>query len=90
MASRRFIPLLLLAALCLFVPRPVAATAIANSTLSFSHLSIVPAPGLDNNLWLLQAFAEVNNTIGGSDGQFTFNFSPGTISPRPWRVPYRL
>jgi hypothetical protein len=66
----------------LLVPRPVAATAIANSTLSFSNLSIVSASGtltLDD-VWLLQAFASANNSRGESDAQFNFAFSPDSTS----------
>jgi hypothetical protein len=60
----------------------VKATAIANSTLSFSNLSIVPGSGslsLDD-VWLLQAFASANNSLGSNDAQFNPAFSPGTTS----------
>lgn len=79
MASKRFLTLLLLATLCLFVPRPVAATAIANSVLNFSNLTITPATGslTFDDVWLLQGFASANNSLGGSDAQFNFAFSPG-------------
>jgi hypothetical protein len=82
MVSKRVPTLLLLAGLCLFLPRLVAATAIANSTLNFSNLAIVPAAGLLtlDDVWLLQAFASANNSLGGNDAQFNFAFSPGTTS----------
>jgi hypothetical protein len=82
MALKRILTLLLLMALCLSVPRPVAATAIANSTISFSNLTIVPATGLLtlDGVWLLDAFASANNSLGESDAQFNLAFSPDTTS----------
>lgn len=82
MPSKRFLTLLLLAGLCTWLPRPVAATAIANSNLSFSSLTITFGTGslsLDD-LWLAQAVASANNSLGESDAQFNFAFSPGTTS----------
>ena len=81
MPSRRFLALFVVA-LLVVLPNPVHATAIADSTLTFSNLSITPASGsltLDN-VWLLQAFGSANNSLGGSDGQFNFAFSPDTTS----------
>jgi hypothetical protein len=81
MTSRRVLTLVVLA-LAVFAPNPVKATAIANSTLNFSNLSIVPGSGslsLDD-VWLLQAFASANNSLGGNDAQFNSAFSPGTTS----------
>src|SRR5207249_5088327 len=33
-----------------------------------------------DDVWLLQAFASANNSLGGNDAQFNFAFSPGTTS----------
>ena len=80
MASKRILTLLLLAGLCLCIPRPVAATAIANSVLSFSNLTITPGSGsltLDD-VWLMQVFASADNSLGESDPKFNFAFSPGS------------
>src|SRR5437016_2003652 len=82
MALKRFLTLLLLATLCLALPRPLFATAIAFSNLSFSNLTIAPATGSTtlDDLWFLQAFASANNSLGESDAQFNFGFSPDAIS----------
>lgn len=82
MFSSRLMTLLVLALPGLLVPRWANATAIADSTLDFSNLMVVPATGsltLDGP-WLLQAFASANNSLGESDAQFDFTFSPGTVN----------
>jgi hypothetical protein len=82
MAVKRFAMLIVLAAVGPLFPSVAAATAIANSMLNFRNLSIVPAVGAVTlaDVWLLQAFAAANNSLGESDAQFNFALSPGTTS----------
>lgn len=82
MASKRVLGLLVLVALGLCVPRPAAAVAIANSSLGFSNLTMVPAAGslTFDDVWLLQGFASANNSLGDVDPQFDLALSPGTSS----------
>lgn len=66
------------AALGLVLSQPVAATAIANSSIDFANLEISPDSGtvvlLD--LWTLAAFAEANNSLGEADADFDTALSP--------------
>lgn len=68
----RQLAFLLFAALGLLTPRCVYATAIANSTISFSNLQITPATGtiifLDD--WTAEAFAQAQNSLGQLVSQF--------------------
>jgi len=74
--------LILVVATSEIVSGPAFGTAIANSTLGFSHLtatSTTAAVTLDD-VWLLQGFASANNSLGAIDAQFNFDFSPATTS----------
>ena len=68
----RQLAFLLFAALGLLTPRCVYATAIANSTISFSNLQIAPSAGtvIFFDDWSAEAFAQAQNSLGGSASQF--------------------
>ncbi len=73
--------LLFLLAFCLFLPRPVAANAIANSNIDFFNLSIAPSNAslaLDD-VWVLETFASANNSLGENDARFDLALSPASL-----------
>jgi hypothetical protein len=72
---------MLVVGLLLLTPCHVHATAIADSTLAFSNLTITPAAGTFQLLgpWEVQAFVQVSNSLGELDPQFS-NGIGGTVA----------
>ena len=64
--------LLLSTAIGILIPGNVPATAIANSTISFSNLQITPDSGtvVFFDLWTAETFAQAQNSFGELDQQF--------------------
>lgn len=83
MTSTRLPGVLVFVTACLLgAPLQAGATAIASSTLVFNNLAIMPATGtisLDG-VWVLEAFAHADNSLGDIDEQFTPGSSPGVVS----------